>query len=247
MNAGWGRLAGVGALLVLAASGCEARGATTGAGPTPSASPTPTASRTPTAGPSPTATASPTAPAGPSAAASASPNPGRYVFPVDGDTSYGRVHSLYPATDIFAACGTAARSPVDGTVAEVNRVDRFVKSAPLGADKGGLFVAVLGTDGVRYYSSHFSQLEPAMRPGAAVRAGDAIGRVGRTGNANNVCHVHFAISPPCGKVGDWWVRRGVLYPWPYLDSWKAGGQRSPAGAVATWQRTHGCPARPANR
>ena len=39
-------------------------------------------------------------------------------------------------------------------------------------------------------------------------------------------------------------RRGVLYPWPYLDSWKAGGNKSPVAAVKAWKAKHGCPTAP---
>jgi murein DD-endopeptidase MepM/ murein hydrolase activator NlpD len=166
------------------------------------------------------------------------------VFPVDGKVSYGRAHALYPATDILARCGAVARSPVDGVVLELSRVDKFVKAAPKGADRGGLFVSIRGADGVRYYSAHLSQVGAALRPGTDVKAGDPIGLVGRTGNANNICHVHFALSPPCLGAGDWWNRRGVIFPWPYLDSWRAGGARSPAAAVTAWQRKPGCGTQP---
>lgn len=223
-----------GVALVLAVAGCQH--------PEPTrrtASPTPTPSPTP----SPSASASPSPSTSPSPATSASPAV-RYAFPVDGNVSYGRTHAGYPASDLIASCGATVRAPVTGTVLEVELADRFVKSAPDGAAKGGLYVSILGADGVRYYSSHFSQITPALAPGSAVTAGTPIGRVGRTGNANNVCHVHFAISPPCGRTGDWWVRRGVVYPWPYLDSWRTGGQRSPAADVDAWYRTNGCPPAP---
>jgi murein DD-endopeptidase MepM/ murein hydrolase activator NlpD len=164
----------------------------------------------------------------------------RYAFPVDGKVSYSRSHLKYPASDIIAKCGSNVRSPVNGVVLELSRVDRFDPTKPDGAAKGGLFVSILGADGVRYYSSHFSTIVPALAPGAAVRPGAVIGKVGRTGNAHNICHVHFGISPPCRRIGDWWIRRGVLYPWASLDSWRAGGQRSPAADVAAWQRTNGC-------
>ncbi len=162
---------------------------------------------------------------------------------MDGETSYGRTHSLYPATDIIARCGATARSPVDGVVLELSRVDTFVKASPLGPAKGGLFVSIRGDDGVRYYGSHFSRVDAPIAPGLRVRAGEAIGLVGRTGNANNVCHVHFAVSPVCGGAGDWWIRRGTVFPWRYLDSWRRGGQLSPAAEVAKAT----CPPAPALR
>lgn len=180
------------------------------------------------------------APSPSSSAAPSSPAHVRYAYPVDGESSYGRTHSLYPATDIIARCGAVIRSPVDGVVLELSRVDTFVKARPEGDARGGLFVSIRGDDGVRYYGSHFSRVDAPIRPGLRLRAGEAIGLVGKTDNANNVCHVHFGLSPPCSGAGDWWIRRGVIPPWPYLDSWRRGGQLSPAGEVAT----KGCPPPP---
>jgi hypothetical protein len=164
-----------------------------------------------------------------------------YAFPVPGHMSYARRHALYPATDIFAACGARIVSPVDGTVLEVNRVDRFVKSRPQGAWKGGRFVSIRGLDGVRHYGAHFQTISRAVRAGGRVRAGQALGTMGHTGNASGVCHLHYALSPVCAGRGDWWLRRGVVYPWRFLDAWRAGRWASPHTAVGTWQRRHGCP------
>jgi len=166
------------------------------------------------------------------------------VFPVAGQADYGHTHHDYPATDIFAACGTAVRAPVDGVVLEVSRVDRFNPANPEGADKGGLSVSIKGDDGVRYYGSHMSVIAPGVDAGIRVRAGTQLGQVGRTGHANNICHLHFGLSPVCAGTADWWVRRGVVYPWKYLDSWRAGGNLSPVDELAAWQRVHGCPKSP---
>jgi murein DD-endopeptidase MepM/ murein hydrolase activator NlpD len=168
----------------------------------------------------------------------------RYAFPVRGPTSYAHTHALYPATDLFAACGTPVVSPVDGVVLEVNRVDRFDPANPRGAWKGGRFVAIRGDDGVRHYGAHFRWISGDLRPGVRVRAGQPIARVGHTGNASGICHLHYALSPVCAGVGDWWLRRGIVYPWPYLDAWRAGGWKSPRGAVVDWQHRHGCPSHP---
>ena len=70
-----------------------------------------------------------------------------------------------------------------------------------------------------------------IAPGARVRAGQTLGRIDNSGDARYVpTHLHFGISWPT-RDGVWWVRRGTVYPWPYLDSWRAGGNRSPALAV----------------
>lgn len=212
------------------------------AGEPPARPPTPTrsASATPSAAvksarprSSPTVEAGTTSPAG----------TGRYVFPVGGrNVSYHPTHSEYPATDIFAACGAPVVAVTDGTVLEVSRVDRYSKTGPQGPLNGGLLVSMLGADGVRYYGSHLSVLNTGIEPGVRVRAGQRLGSVGKTGNANNVCHLHFAISPPCARTGDWQIRRGVVWPAPYLDSWRQGGRRSPVDKVTAWERQNNCTA-----
>ncbi|MEU8261039.1 M23 family metallopeptidase [Micromonospora sp. NPDC048999] len=172
--------------------------------------------------------------------------PPRHVFPVRADkVAYHPTHGAYPATDIFADCGAPVIAVTDGQILEVSRVDRFDKRGPLGPLNGGLSVSLLGDDGVRYYGSHLSAVATGIDPGVRVHAGEPLGEVGRTGNANNVCHLHFGISPECQGHDDWWIRRGVIWPAPYLDSWRARGNREPAAKVAAWQRKHGCPKAPA--
>jgi murein DD-endopeptidase MepM/ murein hydrolase activator NlpD len=130
-------------------------------------------------------------------------------------------------------------------VAEVSRRDEWTARVDNGATRGGLSVSIVGTDGVRYYGSHLSSIRASVVPGRAVRRGDVLGRVGNTGSARGLpCHLHFGISPPCAKA-DWWNRRGVLSPYPFLASWQKGDQRSPVAAVAGWRTQHGCPPKPA--
>ena len=171
----------------------------------------------------------------PDAASSAStsrPAPLRYRFPVRGcRADYGRSHHDYPATDIFTARGCAFVSPVDGRVDEVARVDRWSATSDRGADRGGRAVSVVGVDGVRYYGSHLESIAAGIVPGVGVRAGQLLGRVGNSGSARvTAVHLHFGLSWPT-RPGIWWVRRGIVYPWRYLDSWRAGGGLSPVRAV----------------
>ncbi|MGW5669890.1 M23 family metallopeptidase [Micromonospora sp. NPDC003776] len=186
----------------------------------------------------------------PSAApTSAAPSPTRadlrHVFPVKAsNVAYHPTHSAYPGTDIFADCGEPVVAVTDGRILEVSRVDRFSKSGPLGPYNGGLSVSLLGDDGVRYYGSHLSALATGIDAGVRVKAGQQLGKVGHTGNANNVCHLHFGLSPKCTGHDDWWIRRGVIWPAPYLNSWRKGGNRGPATEVAAWQKKHGCPKAP---
>jgi peptidoglycan LD-endopeptidase LytH len=167
----------------------------------------------------------------------------RHAFPAVGRASYARTHHDYPASDIIAGCGAAALSPVDGEVLEVNRVDTFDRRVNAGATRGGLYVSIRGDDGVRYYGSHYRSIDATIQPGTRVRAGQRIAEIGRTGDAG-ACHIHFGISPLCTGGGDWWIRRGVIFPWPYLDSWRAGGNRSPVDEIAGWKAAHGCPTQP---
>jgi hypothetical protein len=197
------------------------------ASPSPSPVPSPSAKVTAKATPAPTA----------------SRRAATYVFPVVGRNSYAHTHHDYPATDIITGCGNRFVAVTAGTILAVTRVDAWKPSVNAGATRGGLSVSLLGDDGVRYYGSHLSSIGPAIRPGARVRAGQTLARTGDTGDAS-ACHLHFGISPPCARVGDWWNQRGTVYPWPYLDAWRAGRNKSAVAAVAAWKARHGCPGKP---
>lgn len=155
-----------------------------------------------------------------------------YVFPVANCTfKYGKYHHDYPATDIQAKKGCAFVAPIAGVVDEVISKDVWRGKTNKGEDRGGLAVSIIGTDGVRYYGSHLSAIETGIATGVAVVAGQKLGEVGSTGSARGtVPHLHFGISWPTEK-GIWWVRRGVLYPWKYLDAWKVGKDLSPANSI----------------
>ena len=164
----------------------------------------------------------------------------RYVFPVAGcRADASQTHHDYPASDIFADVGCLFVAPVDGRVDEVTRADSWNPKSNRGADRGGLSVSVLGVDGVRYYGSHLSAIQRGIAPGVAVRAGQILGRTGKTGSARPTSpHLHFGISWPTGP-GVWWIRRGAVPPQQFLDSWHQGGQLSPAALVAAAHRKYG--------
>ena len=158
-----------------------------------------------------------------------------YVFPVaDCKVNYARAHHDYPATDILAKKGCKFVSPIDGVIDEVNRTDMWSGKTNLGIDRGGLYVSVIGTDGVRYYGSHLTSIVKSIQPGVAVKAGQILGKVGSTGSARGTSpHLHFGISwPTPTQPNVWWVRRGAVLPWKYLDAWNAGKDLSPVKAVA---------------
>jgi murein DD-endopeptidase MepM/ murein hydrolase activator NlpD len=158
-----------------------------------------------------------------------------HVFPVaDCKVNYARAHHDYPATDILAKQGCKFVSPIDGIVDEVNRTDLWSGKTNLGIDRGGLYVSVIGADGVRYYGSHLRTIVKSIEPGVSVKAGQLLGTIGSTGSARGTSpHLHFGISwPTPSQPNVWWVRRGVVLPWKYLDAWKQGKDLSPVKAVA---------------
>jgi murein DD-endopeptidase MepM/ murein hydrolase activator NlpD len=155
-----------------------------------------------------------------------------YVFPVANcEVNYTRAHHDYPASDILAKAGCRFVAPTNGVVDEVNRVDRWSGKTNLGIDRGGLSVSIIGDDGVRYYGSHLRSIPASIEPGVVVKAGRLLGSVGSTGSARGTApHLHFGISWPTPE-GTWWVRRGAVLPWKYLNAWKNGKDLSPVAEV----------------
>jgi len=155
-----------------------------------------------------------------------------YTFPVAGCTvKYAHSHHDYPATDIIAKKGCAFVSPIAGVIDEIVLVDKWSGKTNKGADRGGLSVSIIGDDGIRYYGSHLSKIETNVIPGLRVASGDKLGEVGATGSAKGTSpHLHFGISYPT-QAGIWWIKRGVLYPWKYLDAWKIGNDLKPVVKV----------------
>ena len=147
-----------------------------------------------------------------------------HVFPLEpaNAASYSPGGHAYPATDLFASTGTRFVAVTDGVVDEVSRVDLWDPATDDPALRAGLYVSVIGGDGVRYYGSHLSVVADGVDAGTVVSAGQLLGEVGRTGNARDTpSHLHFGISRPT-FAGDWEVRRGEIDPVPFLLAWSAG-------------------------
>ncbi|ETK35923.1 hypothetical protein MPTA5024_11430 [Microbispora sp. ATCC PTA-5024] len=152
-------------------------------------------------------------------------SPYTYAFPVKGcRVSYSRKLLVLPKTTIWAGRGCAFVSPVDGVVTEVNVRNQWTPSTDRGADREGRFVTVKGEDGVLYLGGHLDSVEDAVRVGAKVKAGQLLGRVGNSGNARDTApNLYFAMSWPAPPQY-WWIRRGMVPPWTYLDSWDDGNR-----------------------
>lgn len=148
-----------------------------------------------------------------------------YTFPVKGcKTTYQRKLLVLPKTTIWAGQGCEFVAPIGGVVDEVNIQNRWKPSTDAGADREGRFVTIIGDDGVRYLGGHLDSVADGIRQGVRVKAGQLLGRVGRSGNARDTGpNLYFAISWKTGPAF-WWVRRGMVKPWDYLDAWKSGNR-----------------------
>lgn len=157
-----------------------------------------------------------------------------YAYPIAVDvvSSFSATHSGYPATDIFAKCGASVVAPVSGSVNSLRRSDLWNKKTDNPWLRGGKFISIIGTDGVRYYMAHLDTIVDGLTTGSVVHVGQRIGTLGRTGRAG-ACHVHFGISPSCTNL-EWWVRRGVIWSAKYLTAWRRGVEKSPINEVRRW-------------
>ena len=149
-----------------------------------------------------------------------------YYFPVQPPSlasfSEGVASHGYPATDIFAPVGTKFVAVTSGLVDFVSYMDTWDPQKDDPATRGGLSVAIIGDDGVRYYGSHLSSIQTGIKPGVRVEAGQLLGTIGHTGDARNTTsHLHFGISRP-SYPEDWKARRGEVDPYAYLFAWRSG-------------------------
>ncbi len=139
---------------------------------------------------------------------------GGYVFPVYGPVSYGdsfgapRADTIWHhGDDIFAPLGAPVLAVSDGTVFSVGR-------NPIGGNRFWL----RDLAGNEFYYAHLSAFAPDALNGNHVRAGDVIGFVGNTGDAEGTpYHLHFEVHPASLLVHG---EDGVVDPTPYLRAWE---------------------------
>ncbi|MDH4103254.1 MAG: M23 family metallopeptidase [Thermoleophilia bacterium] len=141
---------------------------------------------------------------------------GGYVFPVYGTASFGDSFGgprpnvpggWHHGEDIFAAAGTPLLAVADGTLHTIG----FNKI-------GGYRLWLRDTAGNEFYYAHLSAYSPLAVEGRRVEAGDVIGFVGDTGDADGGApHLHFEIHPAAmaGLGYD-----GVVAPYPILLAWR---------------------------
>jgi murein DD-endopeptidase MepM/ murein hydrolase activator NlpD len=145
-----------------------------------------------------------------------------YAFPVAGShnfvDTFGAPRSDVPVhigNDVFAAFGTPIVAVADG---------RLYRVGTLKISGNRLWLRDHG--GYRYFYAHLSDFAAAAYNGADVHAGEVIGFVGNTGDAEPTPpHLHFEVHMPNGAVVD---------PYPYLQKWGTSGVSS-----ASWIRRYG--------
>jgi murein DD-endopeptidase MepM/ murein hydrolase activator NlpD len=106
------------------------------------------------------------------------------VFPVDasGHPSFADAFGSHRGTDIFAPAGTPVLAVDAGNIRAA--ID----------PKGGTVAYLASSDGTRYYYAHLQEYVGTYP--RAVAAGDVIGLVGTSGNAQGKApHLHFEAHP----------------------------------------------------
>jgi len=161
------------------------------------------------ASPAPAASSPARAPAAPAA-----PFTGELTIPVQGvaaaalaDT-FGDARGTRPhnAIDIMAPAGTAVVAAAPGAVEKL-----FV------SDAGGNTVYVRSNDRLTiFYYAHLQSYAPGLAEGQAVRAGQALGTVGSTGNADPAApHLHFEVLRTTAGAR-WYDPATAVNPYPLL-------------------------------
>jgi murein DD-endopeptidase MepM/ murein hydrolase activator NlpD len=141
---------------------------------------------------------------------------GGYVFPVYGPSSFadtfgaprGDISSgWHHGDDIFAPLGAPLLAVASGTVFSVgwNKI-------------GGNRLWLRDGQGNLFYYAHLSAFSPLAQNGNQVNAGDVVGFVGNTGDAQGTpYHLHFEVHP-VGLLGLGYD--GAVNPTSYLLAWK---------------------------
>jgi hypothetical protein len=154
--------------------------------------------------------------------------PGGNVFPVFGPSSFTDTYGAprgdvsggwHHGDDIFAPLGAPVLAVASGTVFSVgwNQI-------------GGNRLWLRDGAGNEYYYAHLSAYTPLARNGAVVNAGDVLGFVGNTGDAQGTpFHLHFEIHP-VGLLGIGYD--GAVDPTKYLNRWNHVQDVSFAGGLA---------------
>src|SRR5439155_22464125 len=142
---------------------------------------------------------------------------GGYVFPVGGGAgivSASHTHHDYPAVDIAAPLGSPLYALADSVV---------LRSWSAPDPRCGIGLTLRAFDGQVWTYCHLSVLDPAVVPGAELKAGGQVGLVGATGDASGP-HLHLQLQPATA--------------WPQQEAWFT----SFAGSAFSWSDVASAPA-----
>jgi murein DD-endopeptidase MepM/ murein hydrolase activator NlpD len=152
----------------------------------------------------------------PAPAVTAQLSTGGYVFPVYGPASFGDTFGApradvpggwHHGEDIFSPLGTPLLAVADGTVFSVGW-----------NDIGGWRLWLRDRAGNEFYYAHLSAYSPLSVNGRQVKAGDVLGFMGKTGDAEfSPAHLHFEIHPVSLLARGY---DGAVAPYPFLNAWR---------------------------
>jgi murein DD-endopeptidase MepM/ murein hydrolase activator NlpD len=141
---------------------------------------------------------------------------GGYVFPVYGPSSFTDTFGAFRGDvagnwhhgdDIFAPLGAPLLACADGFVFSVGW-----------NDVGGNRLWLRDEQGNEFYYAHLSAFTPLAQNGRRVKAGDVLGFVGNSGDAQGTpTHLHFEVHPFSLLFMGY---DGAVDPTPYLQAWK---------------------------
>jgi murein DD-endopeptidase MepM/ murein hydrolase activator NlpD len=141
------------------------------------------------------------------------------VFPVLGTHSFGNAENRFGAAreghihegqDVLASEGLQVVAPLGGTII----------TTAYQAGGAGWYAAEHTLDGLDFFYAHCQAASLAVSAGEAVKAGQAICKVGQTGDATGP-HLHFEV-----WVGGWQAKGGYpIDPLAYLEAWESGASR----------------------
>jgi murein DD-endopeptidase MepM/ murein hydrolase activator NlpD len=145
-----------------------------------------------------------------------------YAFPVAGGHNFSDDYGAprqdtgtHIGNDVFAAFGTPVVAVADGRLYRVG-----TRKVP------GNRLWLRDRNGHRFFYAHLSDFAAAAYNGADVHAGEVIGFVGNTGDAEPTPpHVHFEV-----HLAD----HSPVNPFPFLTKWDASG-----AGTAKWIRRYG--------
>lgn len=141
---------------------------------------------------------------------------GGYVFPVFGPASFGDTFGAsrpdvaggwHHGEDIAAPLGTPLLAVADGTLFSVgwNNI-------------GGWRLWIRDDAGNEFYYAHLSAFSTLAIAGHRVKAGDVVGFLGKSGDAEaSIPHLHFEIHPASLLYLGY---DGAVAPYPFLIAWR---------------------------